>query len=62
MLSSTGFLPREGYSSVYWEGEAPSGFDEEHIITRRDDPVSARRRQFAERREYYAGVTAGKEE
>jgi CRISPR system Cascade subunit CasD len=50
------------YSSVYWEGEAPSGFDEQHIITRRDDPVSVRRRQFAERREYYAGVTAGKEE
>ncbi len=55
-------LSQEGYSSVYWEGEAPTGFDEQHIITRRDDPVSVRRRQFADRREYYAGVTAEKEE
>lgn len=55
-------FPQAEYSSVYWEGEVQSGFDEQHIITRRDDPVSVRRRQFAERREYYAGVTAGKEE
>jgi CRISPR system Cascade subunit CasD len=55
-------FPLAEYSSIYWEGDVKSGFDEQHIITRRDDPVSVRRRQFAERREYYAGVTAGKEE
>jgi CRISPR system Cascade subunit CasD len=48
--------------SVHWEGSEPSGFAEQHIITRRDNPVSYRRRQFAERREHYAGIAKGKEE
>lgn len=55
-------LPQAGYSPVYWESETPNGFDEQHIIVRRDQPISVRRRQFSDRREYYASVTTGKEE
>ena len=36
---------------VYWEEEEESGYDKEHVITRRDAPLSRKRWQFAERRE-----------
>jgi CRISPR system Cascade subunit CasD len=47
---------------IYWDDGITSGFeqDEIHVITRRDTPLSRKRWQFSERREYYASV--GKEE
>ncbi len=43
-------------ASVYWEEDASTGYASQHVITRRDDPISRRRWQFAERREYYVGL------
>jgi len=42
--------------SVYWEDGIESGYDREHVITRRDAPLSRKRWQFAERRENYTGI------
>jgi len=50
------------HSAVYWEGTEPSGFSRQHVITRRDNPMSHLRRQFAERREFYTGVATEGEE
>lgn len=41
---------------VYWEDGIDSGYDREHVITRRDAPLSRKQWQFAERRENYAGI------
>jgi len=40
----------------YWEDGIESGYDREHVITRRDAPLSRKRWQFAERRENYAVI------
>lgn len=56
---STDDLPGIVQSSqvgVYWEDGAESGYEPEHVITRRDAPLSRKRWQFAERRENYAGI------
>lgn len=56
---STDDLPEIVQSSqvgVYWEDGVESGYDSEHVITRRDVPLSRKRWQFAERRENYAGI------
>lgn len=41
---------------VYWEDGLESGYEPEHVITRRDAPLSRKRWQFAERRENYASI------
>jgi CRISPR system Cascade subunit CasD len=41
---------------VYWEDDKESGFDSEHVITRRDALLSRKRWQFAERRENYVST------
>ncbi len=38
---------------VYWEDDVESGFASDHIIIRRDMPISRIRWQFSERHEYY---------
>jgi len=43
-------IPR-GDVNVFWENEAASGVELQQIITRRDEPRSRRRWQFADRRE-----------
>lgn len=58
-IFSTKDLPGIVQSSqigVYWEDGVESGYEREHVITRRDMPLSRKRWQFAERRENYAGV------
>ena len=47
--------------SVYWEGGEVSGYEREHVITRRDVPLSRKRWQFAERPENYTGMRRGGE-
>jgi len=41
---------------IYWEDDKESGFNQEHVITRRDAPLSRIRWQFSERREHYCSV------
>lgn len=41
---------------IYWEDGIESGYEREHVITRRDAPLSRKRWQFAERRENYASI------
>jgi CRISPR system Cascade subunit CasD len=41
---------------VYWEDGIESGYEPEHVITRRDAPLSRKRWQFAERRENYTVI------
>lgn len=41
---------------IYWEDGIESGYEREHVITRRDVPLSRKRWQFAERQENYAGI------
>ncbi len=41
---------------IYWENEDESGYESEHIVTRRDEPISRKRWQFSERHENYTGV------
>lgn len=41
---------------IYWENDKESGFNQEHVITRRDAPLSCIRWQFSERREHYCSV------
>jgi CRISPR system Cascade subunit CasD len=57
-----GDLFSTGLSSVYWEEDGLSGYIAQHVITRRDDPISRRRWQFAERREHYTGLVQEKED
>jgi CRISPR system Cascade subunit CasD len=56
---STNDLPGIVLSSqtgVYWEDGIESGYEREHVIARRDVPLSRKRWQFAERQENYAGI------
>jgi len=41
---------------IYWEDDRESGFNQEHVITRRDAPLSRIRWQFSERHEHYCSV------
>lgn len=41
---------------IYWEDDRESGFNQEHVITRRDMPLSRIRWQFSERHEHYCSV------
>jgi CRISPR system Cascade subunit CasD len=47
-------LARDNNVRVFWEGDDVSGFEKEHTVTRRDDPSSRTRWQFANRQEHYA--------
>ena len=47
--------------SVHWEDGEVSGYERDHVITRRDAPLSRKRWQFAERRENYASMRRGGE-
>ncbi len=42
--------------SVYWENGAEGGYESDHMVTRRDEPLSRKRWQFSERRENYASI------
>ena len=53
-------LPKSGHIATYWEG-SDSGFESEHVITRRDNSTSRRRWQFENREERYASVVSVKE-
>lgn len=41
---------------VYWEDGSESGYERDHVVMRRDEPISRKRWQFAERRENYASI------
>ena len=41
---------------LYWEGNHDAGVSAVHTITRRDDPLSRKRWQFADRQEHFAIV------
>lgn len=41
---------------IYWEDDEESGYNPDHVITRRDQPLSRERWQFSERRENYTGI------
>ena len=41
---------------LYWEGNHDAGVSAMHTITRRDDPLSRKRWQFADRQEHFAIV------
>lgn len=45
-------LPRDDNPRLYWEGD-DQGMQVEHTITRRDEPLSRKRWQFADRTEHY---------
>lgn len=45
-------LPRDDDPRLYWEGD-DQGMQAEHTITRRDEPLSRKRWQFADRTEHY---------
>lgn len=53
VLSGITTSPQVG---VYWESGVESGYESDHIVTRRDEPLSRKRRQFSERRENYASI------
>lgn len=45
-------LRRDAHTRLYWEGD-DQGMQAEHTITRRDEPLSRKRWQFADRTEHY---------
>jgi CRISPR system Cascade subunit CasD len=53
VLSGITTSPQVG---VYWESGVESGYESDHIVTRRDEPLSRKRWQFSERHENYASI------
>ncbi|MCD4845712.1 MAG: type I-E CRISPR-associated protein Cas5/CasD [Methanosarcinales archaeon] len=49
-------LQKDDSMRLYWEGGQDAGVPALHTITRRDDPLSRRRWQFADRKEHFAVV------
>jgi CRISPR system Cascade subunit CasD len=49
-------LQKDDSVRLYWEGDQDAGMAALHTITRRDDPLSRRRWQFADRKEHFAVV------
>lgn len=47
--------------AVFWGDDHESGFEMEHVITRRDEPLSRKRWQFGERSENYCALRKGDE-
>ncbi len=54
-----GNLQKDDSMRLYWEGTQEAGVPALHTITRRDDPLSRKRWQFADRHEYFAVVQPG---
>lgn len=52
-------LQKDDSMRLYWEGGQDAGVPALHTITRRDDPLSRRRWQFADRKEQFAVVQPG---
>lgn len=52
-------LQKDDSMKLYWEGTLDAGVPAMHTITRRDDPLSRRRWQFADRNEHFAVVHPG---
>jgi CRISPR system Cascade subunit CasD len=52
-------LQKDDSMRLYWEGGQNAGVPAMHTITRRDDPLSRRRWQFADRKEHFAVVQPG---
>jgi len=53
-----GNLQKDDSMRLYWEGANDAGVPALHTITRRDDPLSRKRWQFADRSEHFAVVSA----
>jgi CRISPR system Cascade subunit CasD len=49
-------LQKDDSMRLYWEGTHDAGVPAVHTITRRDDPLSRKRWQFADRQEHFAVV------
>ena len=49
-------LQKDDSMRLYWEGTHDAGVPMVHTITRRDDPLSRKRWQFADRQEHFAVV------
>jgi CRISPR system Cascade subunit CasD len=49
-------IVQSGQFGIYWEDGIESGYENEHVITRRDVPLSRKRWQFSERNENYASI------
>ncbi|MCX9014622.1 MAG: type I-E CRISPR-associated protein Cas5/CasD [Candidatus Methanoperedens sp.] len=54
-----GNLKKDDSMRLYWEGTQDAGVPAMHTITRRDDPLSRKRWQFADRMEHFAVVQPG---
>lgn len=54
-----GNLQKDDSMRLYWEGAQDVGVSAMHTITRRDDPLSRKRWQFADRHEHFAVVHPG---
>jgi len=52
-------LQKDDSMRLYWEGTPDAGVSLMHTITRRDDPLSRKRWQFADRQEHFAVVQPG---
>ncbi|MCD4771760.1 type I-E CRISPR-associated protein Cas5/CasD [archaeon] len=52
-------LQKDDSMRLYWEGTHDAGVPTVHTITRRDDPLSRKRWQFADRNEHFAVVQPG---
>jgi len=55
-------LQKDGSMRLYWEGTQDAGVPAMHTMTRRDDSLSRKRWQFADRMEHFAVVQPGREE
>jgi CRISPR system Cascade subunit CasD len=49
-------VPHSPFVGIYWEDGVESGYESDHVVTRRDDPISRTRWQFTERREHYTSI------
>jgi CRISPR system Cascade subunit CasD len=52
-------LQKDDSMRLYWEGTHDAGVPTVHTITRRDNPLSRKRWQFADRNEHFAVVQPG---
>jgi len=52
-------VPQSSHISIHWEDGQASGFEREHVITRRDIPLSRTRWQFGERHENHCTIRKG---
>lgn len=62
LLFGASLLKQSDRQEVYWEEAEHAGIKEQHSFTRRDDPGSRTRRQFAARQELHSTIDTTKEE